>query len=296
MNQENHQDGSLVRGSGSTRGLAALTAIAALLCLGDLANAREPIGQNWPAGRQIAFDRVDHSSFSELLGKYVDGDGFVNYRAWKATAADRRALQQYLLHLSQVNPSLPAPREAQLAFWINAYNAVTLEGILREYPTDSIRKHTSKLGGYNIWDDLPLIAGGRAYSLNDIEHKVLRKMNEPRIHFAIVCASIGCPRLLNEAYVADKLESQLSANSRDFFARPQNFMVDSSGTMHVSAILDWFEEDFGASRSERFHRVQPYLPENVRSLAIHPQTRVKYQDYNWSLNDQARKPAGSGRR
>lgn len=164
------------------------------------------------------------------------------------------------------------------------------------YPTDSIRKHTSKLGGYNIWDDLPLLVGGHPYSLNDMEHKVLRKMGEPRIHFAIVCASVGCPRLLNQAYEPSQLNEQLAINTKDFFSRQQNFMVDQSGTMHVSAILDWFGSDFGNTQAERFTRVQSYLPEYARAHAVHPRTNVKFQEYNWSLNDQRAKTAASGKR
>ena len=114
-----------------------------------------------------------------------------------------------------------------MAYWINAYNAVTLEGILAVYPTDSIRKHTDK-NSYDIWNHLKFISGDQQISLNDIEHKVLRKMNEPRIHFAIVCASIGCPRLLNEAYVPQKLEQQLATNSTDFFSRSRNLQFDQA--------------------------------------------------------------------
>ena len=123
-------------------------------------------------------DQIDHRPYDALLHKYVDGDGYVNYRAWHASSEDRAALRQYLIQLSRASASLPASRESQFAFWINAYNAVTLEGILQEYPTDSIRNHTSKLGGYNIWKDLPLLVGGKAYALETMEHQVLRKMGD----------------------------------------------------------------------------------------------------------------------
>lgn len=277
-------------------GAAAVAAGVGLLIVNSPAAAKEPLGREWTANQYVSMEQIDHSGYDALLKRYVDEDGFVNYSAWKASAADRQALQQYLTQLSQASPSLPASREAQLAFWINAYNAVTLEGILQVYPTDSIRNHTSQFGGYNIWDDLPLLVGGRPYSLNDMEHKVLRKMGEPRIHFAIVCASVGCPRLLNEAYVPAELNEQLALNTRDFFRRPQNFFVDQDGTMHVSSILKWFGGDFGETQVARLTYLQPYLPKAVRQLAVDPQTRVVFQDYNWSLNDQAHKPASSGTR
>lgn len=272
-----------------------LAAVVGLFIANSEASAKDPLGRNWPADQQVSMDRINHSTYDALLKKYVDTDGYVNYVAWHQSAADRHALQQYILHLSQGSPT-NASREGQLAFWINAYNAVTLEGILQVYPTESIRKHTAKLGDYNIWDDLPLLVGGKAYSLNDMEHKVLRKMGEPRIHFAIVCASVGCPRLLNEAYVPAKLNDQLSVNTVDFFSRPQNLTVDQGGTMHVSSIVDWFGEDFGNSQGARFTFLQSYLPEGVQQFAVSPQAKVKFQDYNWSLNDQAKKTAASGKR
>lgn len=256
--------------------------------------AKEPLGQRWAPGQQLSMDQINHSTFNTLLKRYVDEDGYVNYAAWQRSQTDRQELQKYLSHLSQASNSLKASRKSQLAFWINAYNAVTLEGILQVYPTDSIRKHTAKIGGYNIWDDLPLLVGGQAFSLNDIEHKVLRKMGEPRIHFAIVCASVGCPRLLNMAYTSEDIDQQLALNTRDFFSRPQNFMVDKDGIVQVSSILDWFGEDFGKSQDKRFSYLQPYLPQKAQQYAVDPQVRVKFQKYNWSLNDQAKKPAGSG--
>ncbi|QDU52308.1 DUF547 domain-containing protein [Gimesia panareensis] len=275
-------------------GLIMSAVVTAVLIYDVKGFAKEPLGQKWAAGQLLSMDQINHSSYNNLLKRYVDQDGYVNYTAWKRSAADRQALQKYLTHLSQASTSIKASRESQLAFWINAYNAVTLEGILQVYPTKSIRDHTAKIGGYNIWDDLPLLVGSRAYSLNDIEHKVLRKMGEPRIHFAIVCASVGCPRLLNEAYTPESVNQQLAMNAQDFFSRPQNFMIDKNGTMQVSSILDWFGEDFGNNQAKRFSYLQPYLPQKAQQYAVNPQARVKFQKYDWSLNDQAHKPAGSG--
>jgi hypothetical protein len=181
-----------------------------------------------------------------------------------------------------------AKRESQLAFWINAYNAVTIRGILREYPTTSIRNHTPRLFGYHIWKDLKLYVGGKPYSLDQIEHEVLRKMNEPRIHFAIVCASISCPRLLNEAYAPKKIEIQLAANAKDFFSREQNFRYDRlTNRFHLSAILDWFSEDFGSNQAEVLNAISEWLPtESAIRAARTSSPNVSYLDYNWNLNRQ----------
>ncbi|NQV26499.1 MAG: DUF547 domain-containing protein [Rhodopirellula sp.] len=253
----------------------------------SIAHAKPPVGQRWPQSQLVAIDKIDHGPLNTLLAKYVDEDGYVNYAGWQRSQTDRQALLAYLSSLGKANPQLRCSKEARLAFWINAYNALTIEGILQEYPTTSIRNHTAKLFGYNIWKELPLIVGSSQHSLEHIEHEILRKMGEPRIHFAIVCASIGCPRLRNEAYVADRLEKQLADNARDFFSRPGNFRYDANQrTMQVSAILNWFAADFGDTQVEQFTRVKQYLPPAAQQLAVSPRTQLSYLDYNWSINDQ----------
>ncbi len=171
------------------------------LCLtsSDSANAGEKwyVGAKYRESDLVSIDRINHSLWTRLLQEYVNQQGEVDYAAWKRSNEDLKLLDRYLKQLSLGNPAVRATRSAKLAFWINAYNAVTIRGILREYPTASIRNHTAKLFGYNIWKDLLLIVGRRPYSLEEIEHQVLRPMKDSRIHFAIVCASISCPRLLN---------------------------------------------------------------------------------------------------
>jgi hypothetical protein len=246
------------------------------------------VGAVVPRGQQLPVERIDHSSWDTLLRKYVDGQGYVNYTAWKASAADQRGLDVYLAHLSAASITPQSSREAQLAFWINAYNAVTVKGILREYPTKSIRNHTAKIAGYNIWKNLILPVGGQSYSLDAMEHQVLRKMGEPRIHFAIVCASIGCPRLLNEAYMADRLDEQLTRNTKAFFADPSKLVVDPrTSTIYASPILDWFADDFGTDTAARLRNLAPYLPPSAQELAARRSTRLAFLDYDWGLNDQA---------
>ena len=248
------------------------------------------VGANVPEQQRIPADQIDHSAWDALLRKYVDNRGMVNYAGWKATKADMQALDNYLTRLSAASFSRQTSAGVKLAFWINAYNAVTIKGILREYPTTSIRNHTAKVFGYNIWKDLQLQVEGRQYSLDHIEHEILRKMGEPRIHFAIVCASIGCPRLLNEAYVPDRIDQQLTAGARVFFDDPSKFRYDQQrGSIAVSAILDWFGADFGRTRAEQVRRIAPYLPEPAaQRLAESGNAQVSYLDYDWGLNDQAK--------
>ena len=272
-----------------------LAAIGYLVVSGSAASAKEPLGRTWPTGRMVSMDDIDHGPYDALLKRYVDEDGYVNYDAWRRSAGDRQALQAYLTALSSAAPNRPATHDAKLAFWINAYNAVTLEGILQVYPTDSIRKHTSRFGGYNIWKDLPLLVGGQAYSLEDIEHQVLRQQGEPRIHFAIVCASVGCPRLRNEAYTEERIDAQLADNARDFFSRPQNLRL-AGKSLQVSAILDWFGADFGDNVGQQLAYLRPYFPAAAQQAAATRGVKVKYLDYDWSLNDQAKKKPSQAKR
>ena len=271
--------------------MCVLTLLVGLAVVGSAeiceAGSKVKVGRAWPAAERVSMDKVDHAAFDALLKKYVDGRGMVAYAKWKASAADVAALDAYLGKLSQGDRARIAGRNAKLAFWINAYNAVTIKGILREYPTTSIRNHTAKVFGYNIWDDLLLRVGDDEVSLNDIEHKILRKMREPRIHFAIVCASISCPKLINEAYTAAKLDKQLAANARDFFADRGKFQYDASGSrISISPILKWFGEDFGANTAAQMATVSPYLPADAQKLARSGRARVSYLDYDWGLNDQ----------
>jgi hypothetical protein len=267
-------------------------AIAFLILLLQLTapcRAEDPLGRDWPADERLPLEQIDHTRLDELLNRYVDPEGLVDYSGWHESNPDRQKLRDYLTHLSRAKPEAVSSRESRLAYWINAYNAVTIEGILRVYPTDSIRNHTARVIGYNIWTDLPLRVAGRDYSLDDIEHRVLRKLGEPRIHFALVCASKGCPRLRNEAWKSDELESQFTDNARHFFAQPSNLSVSGDGTIVLSPLLDWYGEDFGADQAVRMKALTPYIPDAVRPAWSQPAPRITFNDYDWSLNDQQRK-------
>ncbi|MDA0590971.1 MAG: DUF547 domain-containing protein [Planctomycetota bacterium] len=258
---------------------------------GTSASQAASVGRVWPAEQQVSADEVGHSRLDALLKKYVDEDGFVDYTSWQKSRTDRRALLIYLAEIGRTSLSKPASKDAKLALWINAYNAVTIEGILRVYPTSSIRNHTSRTFGYNIWQDLPLTVGGEEFSLEDIEHKILRKLGEPRIHFAIVCASVGCPRLRAEAYTTAKMPKQLEDNARDFFNRSQNLQLTSKANrIHLSKILDWFGEDFGSTQAAQLEAIHPYLPVSAQQIVDTGSAKVSYLEYDWNLNDQKSKP------
>ncbi len=262
------------------------------------AGSKVYVGTERPSDSLVPLDQIDHAIWDRLLKKYVDQDGMVHYAAWKASPAGVAALDEYLGSLGRGDLQAKTSRAARLAFWINAYNAVTLRGILREYPTSSIRNHTSRFYGYDIWHDLLLRLSGESYSLDAMEHKVLRKMGEPRVHFAIVCASIGCPRLRDEAYAPEQMEEQLADNTRDFFSRRQHFRVDApQRAVYVSSILKWFSGDFGPTAKQGLIGLADYLPDDAsRRMIRSGDFSVHYLDYNWLLNDRPGAPTTTMRR
>lgn len=246
----------------------------------------EPRPEPRPSANGFGIDQVDHRPWDDLLGKYVDAAGNVDYAAWQANPADREQIRSYLRQVTSINPGVQSTRLGQFAYWINTYNALTIEGILQVFPTKSIKDHAPDPNGFNIWDDFKLTIGGQQYSLNDIEHKVLRPMGDPRIHFAINCASRGCPQLAQRAYFAQSVNRQMDDNARRFFADPQKFQYDlQRGEIRVSPIIEWFADDFGNSDAERLRTLAPFLPDaNAARLAESGQARVSYLDYDWNLN------------
>ncbi|MEW6777297.1 MAG: DUF547 domain-containing protein [Bdellovibrionota bacterium] len=226
-----------------------------------------------------------HSAYDALLKKYVDEKGLVNYSAWKKESS--KPLHNYLVQMAGV-PASKLLRDEKLAYWINVYNALTLHGMLHFYPTQSIKDHVSFFG-FHFWKDVKIEAEGKEWSLDTIEHEILRKMGEPRIHLAIVCASKSCPPLRNEAYTPERLSAQLDDNGKKFLARPDALAIDrEEKTVRLSKIFDWFQRDFGGERGV-LEFVGRYVPsEEDRVFLRQPTIKVQYSDYDWKINEQGR--------
>lgn len=237
-------------------------------------------------GDSCALFDHEHTGWTAVLGRYVRG-GFVDYAGLrKRGAADLRA---YLSSLGSVcgDHYDTWTRAQKLAFWINAYNAYTVKLIVDHYPLKSIRS-IGILPGAAFRDDfIALPKLGRAkLSLNDIEHGILRaELREPRIHFAIVCASKGCPALRSEAYRASALEAQLDDAARGFVGDPRKNRYDAaSRTLRLSAIFDWFHEDFERAAGSVPALVARYANANIAAAIRAGGVRVEFLDYDWSLN------------
>ncbi len=228
----------------------------------------------------------DHQTFGRVLRQYVR-DARVDYAALKARPED---LDAYLEELSLVPSEEFArwTRDERLALLINLYNAQTLRLIIDNYPVASIRNIGLLPGA--AWRKKIVRFGGRVTTLDDLEHGIIRKeYREPRIHFALVCAAKGCPRLRDEPYLPNRLEEQLDDQARRFLGEiAKNHLDPSTRTLWLSPIFEWFEGDFTAGGKTVVEYVKPFLPEVARGqLRAPPDVTVRYSDYDWSLNDQA---------
>lgn len=228
--------------------------------------------------------KSDFKLWDQLLKRYVNQEGRVDYRAWQTEHPSQ--LSQWLDQLSDVNVS-SLDINQQLAFWINLYNALTIQQILKAYPIDSI---LPKIFGFPNWLALfwffkrPIYQlNHHRYSLSDIEHDILRKQfNDPRIHFAIVCASVGCPHLRAEAYFPEQVQQQLSEDTSRFINNPTKVCYDvQENILYLSQIFGWYRQDFLQVSPSLPHYIQSYLDD---STSFSSSVSIKYCPYDWNLN------------
>ena len=225
----------------------------------------------------------DHSAWDELLKKNVAKNGDVNYKSFKT---DLKKLDVYLKMLSKVQASNLSKPEQQ-AYWINVYNAFTIDLVARNYPLKSIKdiRNAKSLvakatGGSQVWiEKLRYSFDGEELSLYNIENKkLLKELFDPRIHFVINCASYSCPRLLNRAYTGNNLESLMSEMAREFINdRTKNKI--SGNKIEISEIFKWYKGDF-----TRNGTLIAYLAK-YSSVKINPNASVSFINYDWSLNE-----------
>ena len=220
---------------------------------------------------------ISHTTWNTLTAKNVTANGKVNYKGF---IDDKFLLDDYLSLLSENPPSKNWSEEEQLAYWINAYNAFTVKLIVDHYPVKSIKE----LGGAvtmvnSTWDIKFFKIGGIDFDLNTIEHQILRKnYEEPRIHFAINCASFSCPRLRNEAFEATQLETQLEDQAKQFINNPDKNIITSEG-MKLSKIFYWFKSDF-IKKETLISFLQKYT-----EVELSESMEIEYLDYGWDLNE-----------
>ncbi len=243
---------------------------------------------------------ADHSPFNALLRAHVN-NGAVDYDAFQS---DPR-FAAYLGSLDRVRPDSLSESE-RLAYWINVYNAFTIQLINSKNERESIRNVNKSFGFLKLkgpWSEPIVRAAGLVLTLDEVEHQIIRKQfNEPRIHFALVCAAIGCPPLRSEAYTGAKLEQQLEQQGRIFIREsPDKNRVDvASRTVHISLVFTWYKEDFGNSgRGIGAYLAKWYPPGPERTLLESGEFRLVTTDYDWTLNSRekmsgrAKSPVGA---
>ena len=233
----------------------------------------------------------DHSPWDRLLKSYVNQRGEVDYAALKA---DRTDLDEYVRRLGESSPA-NRPEQfpntaAQLAYWLNAYNALVVRGVVDNYPTRGVL-HLGYFYGFFRRKDY--IAGGTRLSLKHIEDKIVRQQyGDPRIHFALVCASISCPLLPREAFTHERLDEQLERLARQFINNQRNVTVRTgSREVWLNQIFDWYKKDFeepkqpGRRKQSLLDYLRRYLQEDKRKVLDGvKKPKIKYYRYNWDLN------------
>ncbi len=230
-----------------------------------------------------AFDHA-HPRLAAVLERFVVDD-LVDYAALKA---DPATLDAYLGELAAIPPADFAAwsHDERLATLVNLYNAATLRLIIDHHPIASIRRIGLLPGA--AWRQLFVRFGGQVMSLDHLEHKIIRvEYDDARVHFALVCAAMGCPPLRGEPFVAARLDAQFDEQGRIFLATPAKNRFDpATGTLWISPIFDWFKEDFTKGGRDLPGYVAPFLPAEARAaLERAGAVRVRFTDYDWALNE-----------
>ncbi|MCW5921580.1 MAG: DUF547 domain-containing protein [Saprospiraceae bacterium] len=221
---------------------------------------------------------VSHDRWNTLLDKHVSAEGWVDYKGF---VRDSNELNRYLKTLESAHPNDKNwSKNEQMAYWLNAYNAYTIQLIVRHYPVASIKDIKKGIAFVNsVWDIKFIQIQGFTYDLNNIEHNILRPVfKDARIHAAINCASYSCPKLLNEAYTADNLDRQLDAAMRTFINDPLCNRITAEQA-EISEIFKWFKGDF-----ERDGTLRDFL-NKYADTKITTATRITHIDYDWALNE-----------
>ena len=263
--------------------------------------------KNATGSKPLSFSLADYTA---VLKGYVTSEGLVHYQQLKS---NRETLDRFVAALRNLGRQEFESwnEEEQLAFWINAYNALTLTAIINHYPIQPVLPESSLIPPNSIrqipgvWDQLQFTVMGIAMTLDQIEHHILRKQfDEPRIHLALVCAAQSCPPLRDEPFVGSRLDNQLQDQTQRFLSRPAMFRIDRDRRrVLLSSIFLWYGEDFvstydageefqGHNKVERavLNFVARYLDAESRDYLIKGRYRIEYLDYDWSLNEKTESP------
>lgn len=260
-----------------------VTALLIFVAQHATAGPKAELWETWTAHDPQSTAQIDHSPWQQFLNRYLLGDTEPRLLRYAAvTEADKSALDAYLSALQQT-PIAEYSRQVQKAYWINFYNAATVQLILDNWPVASITKIKPHLFAFGPWDMKQWSVMGEELSLNDIEHRILRPIwQDPRIHYAVNCASLGCPSLAPQAYTADELDAMLDASAKRFVNAPRGVRFED-GELFVSTIYKWFRDDFGGSEAQVIEHLRQYA-EPPLEQSLSKVEDIDDYGYDWSIN------------
>ena len=239
----------------------------------------------WNVADESSTATIDHGDWQQVLDAYLvtsGTDGINRFDYANITDGDRARLKGYIEQLAAIDPRT-YPRTEQRAYWINLYNALTVDVVLQYYPVKSIRDIEGGLLGSGPWKKRLVEVAGQPLTLNDIEHRILRPIwRDPRTHYAVNCASLGCPNLAARAYTAADIESLLDEAARAYINHPRGVAFEN-GRLTLSSIYNWFDVDFGKSDVAVLEHLAKYAEPDLAGRLAGYDGRIRY-DYDWSLN------------
>lgn len=251
---------------------------------------RADLWERWTEHSPSSTETIDHGEWDAFLARYLvsNPDGVNRVAYAQVSDADKRRLENYIAALASV-PISQRSRAEQRAYWINLYNALTVHVVLDHYPVESIREIAISPGFFSIgpWKKKLVRVEGEELSLDDIEHRILRPIwRDPRIHYAVNCASLGCPSLMPTAFTAANTDALLEQGARDFVNSYHGARFDEDGRLTASSIYDWFQADFGDSEEGVIAHLRRYAAPAL-AARLDAIDDVHDFEYDWTLNDAA---------
>lgn len=259
------------------------------ISLQAIAAPKADLWPRWQANNAQSTEVIDHSRWTEILKKYSSREEAIRLHRFDyegVSAADKQKLNQYLNDLQKVRISQYS-RTEQMPYWINLYNATTVKVILDHLPVDSILDIDISPGflSNGPWGKKLLKVEGESISLDEIEHRILRPIwKDPLIHYAVNCASIGCPNLAMQAFTSANTKEMLETNAHDFVNSPRGVKIDD-GDLIVSSIYDWFEVDFGDSERSVIAHLKQWAEPSLKAK-LNQFSSIDDDQYDWNLNGQ----------
>lgn len=275
---------------------AAAVAFTTMLAATVPVQAETDLAKKFSPYAKDATQTVDHSAWDQILKAHITADttGLNRFDYGKLKAGDHDKLKAYVAQLEAVDPAT-LNRPEQFAYWANLYNAKTIDIVVDHYPVGSIREISINEGLFGFlkksaglagpWKTPVVTVSGEKLSLDNVEHDIMRKIfKDPRVHYAVNCASIGCPNLNKNALTGENLEAELEKGAVAFINTPRGVDVDASGNVTASSIYSWFQVDFGGTEASVLDHVRKYAkPELLTRLE--GRTDIASFEYDWTLND-----------